>query len=126
MIDNRHEKILTDLAEEIRRNPDAEFTSKIKTLATDFREMETASAKNVVKSLLLNLYGLGSAKLDAKQLRRDIAKVSVFGGGKSPTSSERVALLRCLYDALSFFVQGDFTEIIETCDQIEAAFADQG
>jgi len=117
--------MLTDLVEEIRRNPGGDFTSEIKALATDFREMATASAKNVVKSLLLNLYGLGSAKLDARALKRDLAKACVFGG-KAPTSSERVALLRCLYDALAFIVQGDFTEIIDTCEQIEDAFADQG
>lgn len=118
--------MLTDLVEEIRRNPGADFTSEIKALAAEFREMEASREKNVIKALMLNLYGMGSAGLDARQLKRDIAKVSVFGG-KSPTSAERAALLRCLYDALSFFVHGDFlSEIIETCEQIEDAFANQG
>ena len=77
--------------------------------------MENERQKSLLKVLLLNLYAL-----DKNALRKDLAKVAVFGGAPA-APSQRLALLRCLYDAISFFIQDGFSDLIAMCDQAEDA-----
>lgn len=115
LISGKHEKLLMAFRDEVSRSPNADFTSNIKTLAAEFRRMEKEREKRLVRTLLLNLYAL---QTDA--LRRDLAKVAVFGGAPA-APSQRLALLRCLYDVMSFFIQDGFSDLIAMCDHAEDA-----
>lgn len=108
--------LLSKFKEEVCRDPDADFTPAIQTLAAEFREMERKRERNVVNSLFLNLYAL-----DAYSLRRDLSKLAVLGSAKA-TPSQRVALLRCLYGTVSLFIQDDFSGLIEMCEEVEDAY----
>lgn len=67
--------MLTAFKEDVLRNPNADFTSSIQALAAEFRKLEKEREKRLLDALFLTLY-----ERDAKALRRDLAKLSVFGG----------------------------------------------
>lgn len=115
LISGKHEKLLMAFRDEVSRSPNADFTSNIKALASEFRRMENESQKSLLKVLLLNLYAL-----DTDTLRIDLAKLAVFGGAPA-APSQRLALLRCLYDVMSFFIQDGFSDLIAMCDHAESA-----
>lgn len=115
LIPGKHEKLLMAFRDDVSRNPAGDFTSNIKMLAAEFRRMEKEREKRLIKNLLLNLYAL-----DTDALRRDLAKLAVFGGAPA-APSQRLALLRCLYDVMSFFIQDGFSDLIAMCDHAEDA-----
>ena len=75
-------------------------------------EWETRVQKSLLETLLLSLYAL-----DTDALRRDLAKLAVFGGAPA-APSQRLDLLRCLYNVMSFFIQDGFSDLIAMCDQV--------
>lgn len=107
-----YESLLSFFKEDVRRSPDADFTSAIQELAEKFRKSEREREKRFVDTLFLALYGA-----DEKSLRRDLAKLSVFGKAEVDPS-QRVALLRCLYRVLAPYVKDYFPE---TYAMVEAA-----
>lgn len=115
LIPNQYILLLSKFKEDVRKNPDADFTSSIKALASEFRRMENEGQKSLLRVLLLNLYAL-----DTDALRIDLAKLAVFGGAPA-APSQRLALLRCLYDVMSFFIQDGFSDLIAMCDHAEDA-----
>ena len=115
LISGKHEKLLMAFRDDVSRSPNADFTSNIKTLAAEFRRMEKECEKRLVRTLLLNLYAL-----DMDAFRRDLGKVAAFGGAPA-VPSQRLALLRCLYDVMSFFIQDGFSDLIAMCDHAEDA-----
>lgn len=115
LIPNKYILLLSKFKEDVCQDPNADFTSSIKALASEFRRMENERQKSLLKVLLLNLYAL-----DKNALRRDLAKVAAFGGAPA-APSQRLDLLRCLYDVISFFIQDGFSDLIAMCDQAEDA-----
>ena len=96
--------MLTAFMEDVLRDPNADFTSSIQALAAEFRRMEKEREKRLVDTLFLSLY-----ERDAKSLRRDLAKLSVFGKAEV-APSQRIALLRCLFGVLASYVRDHFPE----------------
>lgn len=82
MIPSKHEILLSKFKEEVCRDPDADFTSSIQTVAAEFRKMEAEREQGVINTLFLNLYAL-----DAHSLRRDLSKLAIDA-----------YILRCDYD----------------------------
>ena len=68
LIPGKHEMLLSKFKEEVGRDPDADFTSSIQTVAAEFRKMEAEREQGVINTLFLNLYAL-----DAHSLRRDLS-----------------------------------------------------
>ena len=116
LIPGKHEMLLSKFKEEVGRDPDADFTSSIQTVAAEFRKMETEREQGVINTLFLNLYAL-----DAHSLRRDLSKLAILGTAKA-TPSQRTALLRCLYGVLSLYIQDDFSAVTSMCEQVEDAY----
>ncbi|MEY8319329.1 hypothetical protein AALB19_18805 [Oscillospiraceae bacterium 50-58] len=114
-IPNRYVLLLSKFKEDVCQDPDADFTSSIKALASEFIRMGDESQKSLLETLLLSLYAL-----DTDALRRDLAKLAVFGGAPA-APSQRLDLLRCLYNVMSFFIQDGFSDLIAMCDQVEDA-----
>ena len=102
LIPGKREKLLTAFKEEVCRNPDS---VNIKAFAAEFRKLEKEREKRLLDVLFLTLY-----ERDAKALRRDLAKLSVFGGKAEVAPSQRIALLRCLYGVLALYVKDHFPE----------------
>ena len=70
--------------------------------------MEKEREQSIIDKLFLCLYAQ-----DAQSLRRDLSKLEVLGTAQA-TPSQRAALLRCLYEVVSLYV--DFSEIIKMCE----------
>ena len=70
----------------------------------EIERLEKEREKRLVDTLFLSLY-----ERDAKSLRRDLAKLSVFGKAEA-APSQRIALLRCLFGVLASYVRDHFPE----------------
>ena len=117
MIPNKHEMLLSNFKDEVCKNPTADFTPNIKAFAAEFRKLEKEREKRLLDVLFLTLY-----ERDAKALRRDLAKLSVFGGKAEVEPSQRIALLRCLYGVLALYVKDHFPEtyaMVENASRME-------
>lgn len=112
-----NEAILSEFKEEVRRNPDADFTPYIQALAAKFiqeeNERKKAREKSMINTLLLNLY-----EGDTHSLMRDITKVMMLGTTKA-APSQRTALLPCICEALSLHTKEDFSSVIAVCEELE-------
>lgn len=62
-------------------------------------------------SLFVRLYN-GQIRL----LKRDFAKC-ILTGGRDADTSERIALLQCLFGTLSLFFGNDYSSITNMCEQ---------
>jgi len=110
-----YEKLLTEFKEEVRCNPDADFTQEIQGLAAEFIKMEQERKQRIANSLLLGLY-----EGDTQSLKRDITKLIMLGPAKA-VPSQRVELLRCICGILSLHTKEDFSHILAECDRLEGA-----
>ncbi len=109
-----YEGVLSNFKEEVRRNPDADFTPKIQELAARFLKQENEREQHLIHSLLLDLY-----EGDTQSLRKDITKVITLGTAKS-VPSHRAELLRFLCEELSLHTEEDFSDILALCDRLES------
>jgi len=138
-----YEAELTELKKEICRNPDADFTPRIKELAVEIvkrgNERQKNFKKQIVSTLLLDLYSgdgealerdimkrvIGKLLLDLyggydRTLMTDITKVMMLGTHKAECADIR-KLFPCICDALSLHTKEDFADTIEMCNVLEAA-----
>jgi len=111
----RYEKLLTEFKEEVRRNPDADFTQEIQELTAEFIEMEQQRRQRIINSFLLGLY-----ERDTRALRRDITKVITLGTAKAALS-QRAKLLRRVCYGFNLHTKEDFSRLLAECDRLEAA-----
>lgn len=95
-----YETVLSKFKEEIRRNPDADFTPSIGQLADEIINWEKHHEERVVSVLFLNLYGQDTDSLD-----KDLIKLRVLKPAKRAAPPERIALLQLLCGALSSYIQ---------------------
>ncbi len=114
-----YEAELTELKKEICRNPDADFTPRIKELAAEIVKQGNKREKNfkkqIVETLLLGLYGE-----DDRTLMTDITKVMMLGTHKAERADIR-KLFPCICDALSLRTKEDFADTIEMCTVLKEA-----
>jgi len=115
LIYTKYDKPLLKFKEEVRRNPDADFTQEIRELAAGFIKMEQEREQSVINRLLLGLYGE-----DTRALRRDITKVIALGTAKA-APAQRAELLRCVCEVLALHTKEDFSGILAACDRLESA-----
>lgn len=146
-----YEAQLTELKNEISRNPDADFTPHIKEFAAEIIKRENKREKDfkkrIVDTLLLDLYDG-----DAEALERDIMKrvaskllLDLYDGdytalngqitkrifanaapGAAPVTtkaapSERGRMFLLLCEMLSLCTKEDFADTIEMCRALEEA-----
>lgn len=104
--------LVEKIREDVCRNPDANLIPYV----FEFREMEKDCERNLIHTLMLNLYAQ-----DVQSLRRDLAKIEVLGIAPAPPS-QRAALLRCLYGVA--FLYFDLSDLLALCDQVEEAYKD--
>ncbi len=138
-----YEAELTELKKEICRNPDADFTPRIKELAAEIVKQGNKREKNfkkqIVETLLLDLYSgdaealerdimkravgkllLGLYGEDDRTLMTDITKVMMLGTHKAERADIR-KLFPCICDALSLRTKEDFADTIEMCTVLKEA-----
>lgn len=138
-----YEAQLTELKNEISRNPDADFTPRIKGFAAEITKRENKREKDfkkrIVDTLLLDLYDgdaealerdimkrvisrllLGLYGEDDSTLMTDITKVIVLGTRKAERADIR-RLFPCICDVLSLHTKEDFADTIEMCTVLEEA-----
>lgn len=118
IIPGKHEMLLTEFKERVCQNPDGDFTSDIQVLAAEFRQMEREREIRVIYTFFLNLYAQ-----DAHSLKRDLAKIAVFGTAQA-MPNQRITLLRCLYGVVALYIHDGFSEIIAMCEQAEDSSSD--
>ncbi len=106
-------EVINNLCDELRKNPDGDMSEPIEELLLEMMTWEKIEIQHTLRSFFLKLY-----KQDVVSLKRDFCKVRVLGG-KDANSNERVALLRCLYEALKFHYGDDFSDIMKMCDEIK-------
>ena len=94
-----YENLLLKFENEVRKNPGADFTPRIKELAAMLTRMERRREKRLINTLFLNLY-----EWDAASLRRDLCRLEVPGTAEDPPS-QRGRLFLCLYKTLSRYIK---------------------
>lgn len=110
------ELILSEFAEEICRNPDADFSLFTDELANWYDMLAETCLKRVIKTLLLNLYAQ-----DANSFKAAVTKIKMKLFDQTIiTPEQRQELLACLYGALSSYIGEDFSWLIATCDKVKA------
>lgn len=117
LLQKMYEARLSELKEEVCRNPDADFTPVIQTLAAEFAEREKAREENVINKILR--YGK-DIQAFRQELRLYVTKISLADSAK-PVPSSYVPLFRWLCEVLSLQTKEDLSDILAMCDQIENA-----
>lgn len=118
-----YETVLSSFREEVRRNPEDDVTPSADELAAAFSVREKGRGRNVIITLLLNLYGQ-----DIDSLKRDWGKAAFLYNKEKPpkaTSSQRTELLPYLYGALSGYLKEDLSNIIAMCDHFKPLETEQ-
>ena len=105
--------LVEQIKEDVCRNSDANLIPYV----FEFREMEKDCERNLIHTLMLNLYAQ-----DVQSLRRDLAKIEVLGTAQASSPSQRSALLRCLFGVVSLYI--DCSDLLALCGQIEDAYKD--
>ncbi len=102
----KYEKFLSRFKDDLPQNPDA-----VKKFAAELREIEGGNERQLLRTLLLELY---EGEVDS--LKRDLLKTQMLGAAKA-TSTERAVLLRYLYGVVSLYVtQDNFAEFLDMLD----------
>ncbi len=102
----KYERFLSRFKDDLPQNPDA-----VKKYAAELREIEGGNERQLLRTLLLELY---DGEVDS--LKRDLLKSQMLGAAKA-TPTERAVLLRYLYRAVSLYVtQDNFAEFLDMLD----------
>ena len=104
--------LVEKIREDVCRNPDANLIPYV----FEFREMEKDCERNLIHTLMLNLYSQ-----DVCSLRRDLTKFVVLGTAQVQPS-QRAALLHALIGVAYLYF--DCSDLLALCNQIEEAHKD--
>lgn len=100
--------LLTKFKDDVRSNPNADFSSYIQAFAAELVKAEKRHEKSMVRELLLALYAKNS-----NSLRQALCRLEMPNAPSCPRAS-RTMLLQSLYD-------GILSSYIDSCADIEAA-----
>lgn len=114
-LQKEYEIILSKFKEEICREPEADFTPYIRELAAKLSVRTKERGRNVISTLLLNLYGQDTDSL-AKDITLLKIKFKMAGGPANAAPSQRAELLPYLCEALSPYIREDFPDILKMCE----------
>lgn len=123
----RYEAVLRDFRNEVRSDPNADFTPFVQRLmeipAAELRGRENLGEQRVINTLLLALY-----EGDSTALNRQITKLMLANAapGAAPVTekvvpSERGHVFLCLCDMLSLRTKEDFAGVIAMCEKLRSA-----
>ncbi len=102
----KYESFLSRFRDKVSQNPDA-----VKEFAAELREIEGGHERQILRTLLLELYDG-----DVDSLKKDLLKSEMLGAAKA-TPTERAVLLRYLYGAVSLYVPPeDFAKFLDMLD----------
>ena len=112
LIQKRYGTYLAGFKEEVRRDPDGDFTPRIQKLAAKLRTEEKAREISVVDELFLSLYDM-----DAPSLRADLTELGTLEPAKKAALSEkqRRPLLQGLYEVLSPYIEKNCRGVVAIC-----------